>query len=87
MCNNLRISRNRVFKDCAKRAKTSTGWLFSFKLHITINDCVELVNFKLTLGNVDDRKVVELLTKHLKGLLFADRGYISKSLTRTLSNI
>ena len=38
VCHNLRIYRNKVFKDIAKRGKTSTGWFFGFKLHIIINN-------------------------------------------------
>jgi hypothetical protein len=38
VCHNLRINRNKVFKNCAKRGKTSTGWFFGFKLHLIIND-------------------------------------------------
>jgi len=40
--------------------------------------------FKLTPGNVDDRKVVEELTKHLEGWLFGDKGYIGKRLNESL---
>jgi hypothetical protein len=32
----------------AKRAKTSTGWFFGFKLHLIINDRGEILAFKLT---------------------------------------
>jgi hypothetical protein len=31
----------------AKRAKTSTGWFFGFKLHLIINDRGEILAFKL----------------------------------------
>lgn len=80
VCHNLRIARHKVFQDLAKRGKTSTGWFFGFKLHLIFNDQGELMTFKLTPGNVDDRKVVEELTKHLQGWLFGDKGYISESL-------
>jgi len=84
VCNNLRISRNKVFKDCAKRGKTSTGWFFGFKLHIVFNHLGDIMSFKLTPGNVDDRQPVLELTKHLEGWLFGDRGYISKKLSLNL---
>lgn len=84
VCHNLRINRNKVFKDCAKRGKTSTGWFFGFKLHLIINDKGEIMNFTMTSGNVHDTKVVETLTDKLKGWLFGDRGYVSKSLQESL---
>ena len=33
VCQNQRISSNKVFKDVAKRGKTSTGYFYGFKLH------------------------------------------------------
>ncbi|WP_410525798.1 IS982 family transposase [Rickettsia endosymbiont of Oedothorax gibbosus] len=85
-CHNLRINRHKVFKDIAKRGKTSTGWFFGCKLHIVINSCGEIMSFSLTPGNVDDRAVVENLVDKLQGWLFGDRGYISKKLTQSLAN-
>lgn len=84
VCHNLRINRNKVFKDCAKRGKTSTGWFFGFKLHLVFNHKGELMNFTLTAGNVDDRVPVAMLTNKLKGWLFGDKGYIDQKLSKKL---
>ncbi len=84
VCHNLRISRDKVFKDCAKRGKTSTGWFFGFKLHLVINSRGEIMRFALTPGNTDDRAVVEKMMRGLKGWLFGDRGYISAKLLQSL---
>jgi hypothetical protein len=84
VCHNLRISHHKVFDGIASRGKTSTGWFFGLKLHLVINEYGEIVNFTLTPGNIDDRKVVEQLAKDLKGCLFGDRGYISKNLKNKL---
>ena len=40
--------------------------------------------FKITPGNIDDRKAVKTLSKSLKGLLFGDKGYIGKKLSEQL---
>jgi len=84
LCHNLRINRNKVFKDCAKRCKTSTGWFFGFKLHLIINYKGEIMNFTMTSGNVHDTQVVEALSARLKCWLFGDRGYVSKGLSESL---
>ena len=55
-----------------------------FKLHLIINDRGELLAFKLTPGNVDDRKPVPDMTQNLVGKLFGDRGYISQALFEQL---
>ncbi|MEH2204722.1 MAG: transposase [Nostoc sp.] len=49
-----------------------------------INDKGELLAFKLTLANVDDRKPVPDMTRDLIGKLFGDRGYISQKLFEEL---
>jgi hypothetical protein len=72
VCDKKRISRHRVFKDSAKRGKTSMGWFFGFKLHAVINSRGELLRIRLTPGNVDDRKPVPDLCQGLFGMLFAD---------------
>jgi transposase len=84
VCDNLRIGRHRVFKGWAARGKSSTGWFFGFKLHAVINHQGELLNIRLTPGNVDDRKPVPELTKGGFGALYADKGYLSKQLAHTL---
>jgi hypothetical protein len=80
VCHNRRIPSHRVFAGIAARGKTSTGWFYGFKLHIVINDQGELLAFAITPGNVDDRKPVPRLTRHLVGKLFGDKGYISQKL-------
>ncbi len=86
VCHNLRIYRHKVFKDVARRGKTSTGWFFGFKLHLIFNNKGELMDFRLTTGNIDDRVVVEEMVENLNGWLFGDRGYISQKLTNLLKN-
>ena len=65
---------------------SSIGWFYGFKLHLTVNECGEILNFCLTPGNIDDRnpKVIEQLTKNMYGKLFADKGYLSQKLMEEL---
>ena len=84
VCHNRRISSNRVFKDSGARGKTSVGWFFGFKLHLVINHLGELLNVKITPGNVDDRRPVIDLLRRLFGKVSADRGYVSRKLVDEL---
>ena len=84
VCHNKRISRHRVFKGLARRGKSTMGWFFGFKLHLVINRKGCLTAVSITPGNTDDRVPVRRLIKDLKGLLFADRGYISPDLFKDL---
>lgn len=87
VCGNKRISRNKVFKDSAKIGKSTMGWFYGFKLHLVINECGEILACNLTTGNTDDRVPVRNLAKNFFGKLFADKGYISKELTRDLKKM
>jgi len=83
VCKNQRIHQHKVFKGIAQRGKSSTGWFYGFKLHFIINDCGEVISFKLTTGNVADNNENLLLTlcKKIFGKLYGDKGYIVKEAT------
>ena len=84
VCNNRRIQQHKVFRGLAARGKTSMGWFYGFKLHLVINDRGEVLNCRVTPGNVDDRRPVRALTGGLFGRLFGDKGYISQALFEEL---
>ena len=84
VCHIKREKQHRVFKGLAKKSKSTVGWFFGFKLHLLINDKGELMAFKVTAGNVDDRKPALFLAKHLTGKLVGDKGYISAALFEEL---
>ena len=80
VCHNKRSTRNQVLDGYATRGKSSMGWYFGFKLHLMINDEGELLAFRVTRGEVDDREPVWHMAQQLWGDLYGDRGYISKAL-------
>lgn len=80
VCHIKREHQHRVFRGIAKKSKSTLGWFFGFKLHLVINDKGEIMSFKITPANVDDRKPVPQLTKSLTGKLFGDKGYVSQPL-------
>lgn len=84
VCNNKRISRNRVFAGSAQLGRSTVGWFYGFKLHLVVNEIGELLGVQLTAGNVDDRKPVPTITKRLCGKIYGDKGYISQSLFEDL---
>ena len=86
VCKNKRIKRNSVFNGIATTGKSTMGYFHGFKLHLVVNDKGEILNFAITQGHVDDRQPLknQSFIKKLKGKLFADKGYISKTLTQVL---
>jgi transposase len=84
VCNNKRIFNHKVFAGLAERGKSTMGWFFGFKLHLVIDEKGEVINAQLTPGNCDDRKPVDELTSNFQGVMFGDKGYISKDLFEKL---
>jgi hypothetical protein len=88
VCNGKRIFNHEVFRELAKRGKSTTGRFYGFKPHFVRNEKGGILSFRLTSGNIDGRdpKIVKTLTGKLFGKLFADRGYISQPLFEMLFN-
>jgi hypothetical protein len=86
ICHVKRAKRNKVFKGITEIGMSSKGWFNGFKLHLIINEIGQIQGVKLTKGNVDDRTPVMSMVKHVKGLLFGDKGYIKQNLFENLYN-
>src|SRR5919202_2317965 len=78
VCHNRRIDRHRVFDGLAARGKTAMGWFFGFKLHVVINHKGQIMAVTITPGNIADSTVLDEINRHLRGKLYADKGYISR---------
>jgi hypothetical protein len=68
VCHNRRSNRHKVFDGYATRGKSSMGWYFGFKLHLMVNDEGELLAFRVTTGEVDDREPVWRMAQELWGI-------------------
>src|SRR5690349_9755151 len=77
VCHNRRIHRHKVFDGLVARGKTSMGWFFGLKLHFVINHQGQIMALMITPGNIADSTVLDEITQHLTGKLYADKGYIS----------
>lgn len=84
VCHPARAQAHKVFKHQVGWGKSSTGWKFGFKLHLFINQRGELLSFKLTPANTDERKPVPEMTQALFAQLFGHRGYMSQKLFEQL---
>ena len=79
VCHNRRIHRHKVFDGVAAHGKTSMGWFYGLKLHFVINHKGQIMALKITPGNTADSAVLEEITQHLTGKLYADKGSISRA--------
>ena len=60
------------------------GWFFGLKLHFVINHKGQVMALQITPGNIADSTVLDEITQHLTGKLYADKGYISRALFHKL---
>ena len=58
VCGRKRTKSHKVFRSIGNLGKTTKGWFYGLKLHIIITTKGELIDVKLTSGNVDDRKAL-----------------------------
>ena len=63
-------------------SKSSKGWFYGLKLHLSADLEGRVLALKLTTGNVDDRKIFRKMNEKLRGLFGADAGYVSQELER-----
>lgn len=78
VCKVTRASQHRTFRAWARKSKTGSGWWYGFKVHVQCDEEGRLCAFDLTTATVDDRKLLELLTRWMQtGIVVGDRGYLS----------
>lgn len=79
-CNNNYRYRSKIFKGLASSGKNMNGHFFGFKLHIIINNNMEIVSLKITGGAANDLTTLldENFIKDIQGWLVGDKGYVGK---------
>ena len=75
-------SRHKTMKMFSRHSRSSKGFFYGLKLHLSADVEGRVLAFKLTPGNSDDRKIFRKMNEKLKGLFGADAGYISGDLEK-----
>jgi len=73
---------HRTMRGLSEMSKSSKGFFYGLKLHLSADVEGRVLAIKLTPGSCDDRKVFRKMNEKLRGLFGADAGYISKELER-----
>jgi hypothetical protein len=80
VCHIARVRQHRLFRHWARKSKNGMGWWYGFKLHVQCDEAGRLCGFDLTTATVDDRKLLDPLTRWMKdGIVVGDGGYLSKA--------
>ena len=86
VCHVARARQHRTFRDWARKSKNGMGWWYGFKLHVQGDEAGRLCSFDLTTATVDDRKLLDPLTRWMKdGIVVGDGGYLSQAKAKELA--
>jgi hypothetical protein len=80
VCHVARARQHRTFREWARKSKNGMGWWYGFKLHVQCDEAGRLCGVDLTTATVDDRKLLDPLTRWMKdGIVVGDGGYLSQA--------
>src|SRR3989338_5538407 len=71
---------HRTMRGFAQWSKSSKGWFYGLKLHLSSDVAGRVLALRLTPGNADDRTIFRKMNDRLRGLFVADAGYVSREL-------
>ena len=80
VCHVARARQPRTFRTWARKSKNGVGWWYGFKLHVQGDEAGRLCGFDVTTATVDDRKLLNPLTRWMTdGSVAGDGGYLSQA--------
>ena len=77
-----KAKRHQTMRKYASWSKTSKGWFYGLKLHLTTDLDGKVVALRFTSGNGSDREACTKMNEDLRGIFVADAGYLSAELER-----
>lgn len=82
VCLMKNVDSHKTMKGLATLSKSSKGWYYGMKLHLTADLEKNILAVKFTMANSSDRQMFLELNKDLLGIFVADSGYVSAKLER-----
>lgn len=82
VCSIRKAKNHKTMKSLASWSKSSKGWFYGLKLHLSADLQGKIVALHFTTGNASDREILKVMNKDLRGIFVADAGYLSKELER-----
>ena len=79
VCKIKREFTHKVAKSIARKGKSTMGWFYGFKLHLICNELMQILGIKITSGNLDDRKGLDMMWNEIFGIIIADAGYLGQN--------
>lgn len=82
VCLMKNVDHHQTMRDIASLSKSSKGWYYGLKLHLTSDLDKNILAVKFTSANASDRETFLTLNKDLLGIFVADSGYVSSELEK-----
>jgi hypothetical protein len=82
VCSVRKATHHKTMKGFASWSKSSKGWFYGLKLHLTTDLDGRIVGLYFTSGNSNDRAILKKMNKDLIGIFIADAGYVSAQLEK-----
>jgi Transposase DDE domain. len=73
---------HKTMKELASWSKSSKGWFYGLKLHLTTDLEGKILALRFSSANGNDRDICKKMNKDLDGIFVVDAGYISSELER-----
>lgn len=87
VCNNQYRFLAKLFKGLARSGKNLNGWFWGLKLHLIINQNMEIESIRITDGSKSDIDVLEgVFIDGIRGWLVGDKGYIGQKKAQELAS-
>ncbi len=82
VCSIRKAKHHKTMKGLASWSKSSKGWFYGLKLHLSTDLLGKIVGLYFTTGKAGDRETLKVMNKDLRGIFVADAGYVSEKLER-----
>lgn len=74
------VDRHKTMKGIASMSKSSKGWYYGMKLHLTADFQGKMLAIRITSADGSDRQTAKDMNQNLWGVIILDSGYVSQEL-------
>lgn len=85
VCLMKNVDHHKTMKDLASMSKSSSGWYYGMKLHLTADFKGKALAIRITSADSSDRQTAKDMNKDLWGVIILDSGYVSGDLQNEMN--
>jgi len=79
------VDHHKTMKSVASMSKSSKGWYYGMKLHLTADFQGKMLGLRITSADGSDRETAKDMNKNLWGVIILDSGYVSTDLQNEMN--